>query len=170
MVEVPRKRLLTLMRHGHAVAATGHDDHDRALDERGRHDVRAVADRTAVREATPALVLCSDARRTVETAEIVRETLGLPAESLVQVARLYLASADTLIEIIDEHDARGVEHLMLIGHNPGLERLAMHLDPKSPRGLSTGSLRRYAREAGPIGGSAIGAERLSVRLVFADRP
>lgn len=169
MAEAPRTRLLTLMRHGHAVAANGRDDHDRALDERGLQDVRAVADRTAVREATPTLILCSDARRTVETAEIVRETLGLPADRLVQVARLYLASADTLIKIIDEHDARGVEHLMLIGHNPGLERLVTHLDPKSQHGLSTGALRRYAREAGPIGNAA-GARSLSVRLVFSDRP
>ena len=169
MVEAARTRLLTLMRHGHAVAATGRDDHDRALDERGRHDVRTVADRTAVREAMPALILCSDARRTVETAEIVRETLGLPADRLVQVAGLYLASADTLLEVIDEQDALGVEHLMLVGHNPGLERLAMHLDPKSPRGLSTGALRRYAREPGPLG-SVTGTGERSVRLVFSDRP
>ena len=169
MADAPRARLLTLMRHAHAVAATGHDDHDRALDESGRRDAATVAGRTAVRDAAPALILCSDARRTVETAEIVRETLGLPADRLVQEARLYLASADTLIEVIDEQDALGVENLMVVGHNPGLERLAMHLDPRSSRSLSTAGLRRYAREGGPLAGVVGRAER-AVRLVFSSAP
>ena len=139
-------RLLTLMRHGRAAAPTGGlDDHARPLEASGRRDVRAVAGGTAVRAEPPEILLHSDARRTLETAELVRETLGLPSAAMVSDARLYLASVETLLEVLGEQDARGVHHLMIVGHNPGLEALARRLDARGPAALATSALCRYAR-------------------------
>ena len=159
-------RRLTLLRHGRAAApeaASG--DHERALVDSGRRDVVATLSQEAVRGDRPERVLCSDARRTVETAACVLETLELDPSVLAHDARLYLASPETLLEVIAEHDARGVEHLMIVGHNPGLETLSTLLDARASATMPTAALRRFARRLVPDA-----PERAVARLLFETRP
>jgi len=142
-------RLLTLLRHGQAEAAPpGGTDHDRALAERGHSDVRKIALRSVDQTRPPQRILYSQARRTVETAGVFRDTLSLDENSFIGRERLYLASVETLLAEIQEQDAEGVDHLMIIGHNPGLEQLAMHLDKRlgEPHwSMSTATLCRFLR-------------------------
>ena len=71
----------------------------------------------------PELVLCSSAERTRET--LVRPILG--ASSTVRLeAKLYAASSHELLERI-RAVPDGVTSVMLIGHNPGLQDLALVL-------------------------------------------
>ncbi|WP_267118708.1 SixA phosphatase family protein, partial [Xanthomonas sacchari] len=68
----------------------------------------------------PDRVLCSPARRARETPEAVLELTGYVEQRLEP--RIYEATSGTLADLLDGQ--RDVERLLLVGHNPGLERLA----------------------------------------------
>lgn len=111
------------------------DDFDRPLAARGRKAAHLMAGWLSRHKAAPDLVLCSAALRTVQTLDLVRP--ALPAETKVKIERgLYLASADQLLARIRRTDP-AVGRLMLIGHNPGMEELAV--------GLAAGTGRKSAR-------------------------
>jgi len=73
----------------------------------------------------PDVVLCSSARRTIETFEGIRPALPKAVELRVDEA-LYAAPADRLLRALRGVDA-SAHAVMLIGHNPGLEDLASQL-------------------------------------------
>ncbi len=97
------------------------DDFDRPLTERGRHGARLMGRHLAAARVHPALVLCSAAKRARQTLELVEPALeGVP---VAIEADLYEADkAELLVRLrrLDDH----LGSVMLVGHNPGLERLA----------------------------------------------
>jgi phosphohistidine phosphatase len=108
---------------------TGLPDHDRPLAGRGRRAAKAIARHLRGHGIEPELVLCSTARRARETLERIEPALGSPA---VLVERdLYPASAPALLERL-RRVPDAVESVMLIGHNPGLQDLALDLARPSP--------------------------------------
>jgi phosphohistidine phosphatase SixA len=114
-------RTLILLRHAHAEpAAAGQNDVDRALSAEGLAEAEAAGRWLSERALAPDRVLCSPARRTRETLEAVLRGIGYIEQRLVD--GIYEATPGALAELVDEH--REVERLMLVGHNPGLERLA----------------------------------------------
>ena len=111
-------------------------DHDRPLASRGRRDAKRIAKHLTGLEFEPELVLCSSAVRTRETLELVRPALG--NSKVLFEDGLYGASSDELLgRIRVVPDAVG--SVMLIGHNPGLEQLALLLASSGDelRGLET---------------------------------
>ncbi len=99
-------------------------DHDRPLAPRGRKAARRLGAHLSEEGIEPELVLCSSARRTRETLERLGGAVG---GSTVEVEEgLYAADADALADrlraVPDE-----VRSVLLIGHNPGLEELALDL-------------------------------------------
>jgi len=114
-------RELILLRHAHAdPAAAGVSDVDRALSATGLAEAAAAGNWLREHALIPDRVLCSPARRARETLEVVLEQVGYVDQRLD--AGIYEASAGQLITLIDAHlDA---DRLLLVGHNPGLERLA----------------------------------------------
>lgn len=118
-------RTLTLLRH----AKSGWDDpvsrdFDRPLNPRGRRAARTVGREMKAHGLVFDLALASPARRVVETVEEVAAAYG--ALGPVYDQRLYLASISTLLEIV-RATSDEVERLLLVGHNPGLEELALGL-------------------------------------------
>ena len=126
-------KILTLLRH----AKSGWDDpvsrdFDRPLNPRGRRAARTVGREMKAQGLAFDLVQASPARRVIETLEEVEKAFGPLGAQYDQ--RLYLASTATLIEIIrTAPDA--VERLLLVGHNPGLEELALRLSRGEEGGL-----------------------------------
>ena len=124
-------RLLTLVRHARAEPATeGRDDFERALDARGRRDAVALAALLSTQaEGVPPVdrVLCSDAARARETLSPVLPALGAAGERASFERALYLATADALAERAARALAEGARHVLLVGHNPGLEALCARL-------------------------------------------
>jgi phosphohistidine phosphatase len=117
-------RFVYLLRHAKSSWKTGAPDHERPLAGRGRRAAKALSRHLREQGIEPELVLCSTARRTRETLERIEPALGTPA---VQIEReLYGASMDELLERL-----RGVPDdvgsVMLIGHNPGMQTLALAL-------------------------------------------
>ncbi|HEX8379533.1 MAG TPA: histidine phosphatase family protein [Allosphingosinicella sp.] len=118
-------KTLTLLRH----AKSGWDDSvsrdfDRPLNPRGRRAARTVGREMRAQGLAFDLVLASPAQRVIETLEEVAAAFGPIEPSFDE--RLYLAGTAALLETVrDAPDA--VERLLLVGHNPGLEELALRL-------------------------------------------
>ncbi len=133
-------RELILLRHAHAEpAADGQPDLDRPLTVQGLAEAQAAGRWLAEQGLVPDRVLCSPARRARETLEAVLEGTGYVEQRLEE--RIYEATAGTLAELADAH--RETERLLLVGHNPGLERLAalMHSGQSGDyRGMPTSAV------------------------------
>ncbi|HXF00507.1 MAG TPA: histidine phosphatase family protein [Solirubrobacterales bacterium] len=107
----------------------GLDDHDRPLASRGRRASALIADHMSRNRIAPALVLCSSARRTRETLDRVSAALG-PAEILIE-PDLYGASSEDLLQRLREVPDE-VESVMLVGHQPAIQDLALRLAAEGP--------------------------------------
>ena len=118
-------RRLILFRHAKAAVAAGHDDHERALMERGRRDAARVAGFVAASGLIPDLIVQSGARRARETAEIARAAWPRAVETRTE-PRLYDASRSA-VEAIVRALPDGCASVMLVGHNPSLADVANHL-------------------------------------------
>jgi phosphohistidine phosphatase len=126
-------KILTLLRH----AKSGWDDpvsrdFDRPLNPRGRRAARTVGREMKTRGLAFDLVRASPARRVIETLEEVEAAFGPLGAQFDQ--RLYLASTATLLEIV-RATPDAVKRLLLVGHNPGLEELALRLSRRDEGGL-----------------------------------
>jgi phosphohistidine phosphatase len=116
-------RQLILLRHAKAAtdSETG-EDFDRPLAPRGREDAPIVAKALAEAGADPQLVLVSAARRTRETWALVAP--AFPNAEVRFMDELYHAASDALLHLVEN---AGVARLMIVGHNPGLQELAIRL-------------------------------------------
>ncbi|AOH35704.1 SixA phosphatase family protein [Luteimonas sp. JM171] len=118
-------RELILLRHAHAEPAqAGQSDLDRPLSPDGHAEAEAAARWLAGRRLAPDCVVCSPARRTRETLETVLSVLGYVDQRLDE--RIYEATPGTLAALLDGY--REVDRLLMVGHNPGLERLVALLN------------------------------------------
>ena len=100
-------------------------DHDRPLAPRGRRAAKVMAEHLGRKGIAPELVLCSPARRTRETLARIEPGLGRNPDVRID-SELYAASAAALLEVLHEVPDE-VESVMLIGHNPGIQELALSL-------------------------------------------
>ena len=126
---------LILVRHAKSDHPAGTDDHDRPLNERGRTDAPRMGAWLSRRGHAPERVLCSTARRAVETWEGLREG-GLDAPATFE-RNLYHAAPDTMTDMLRERTERS---LMIVGHNPGMGLLAAGLAADPP---DDGAFLRY---------------------------
>ncbi len=104
-----------LVQHGEA-----NSDEERALSEKGKGEVRRVADALAKAGVKPAYIMHSNKLRAKQTAEVfasamdptggVREMLGLAPTDNPKMAKQFLESAR--------------EPVMIVGHLPHLSKLA----------------------------------------------
>jgi phosphohistidine phosphatase len=100
-------------------------DRDRPLAGRGRRAAKAMAGYLEAEQIRPDLVLCSPALRTRETLQRVAGAFGDRVEARFDEA-LYGASEPELLARLKALPEE-VGSVMLIGHNPGLEELALAL-------------------------------------------
>jgi len=118
---------LTLVRHAKSDwSLAGQADWDRPLNKRGQRDAPDMARRLRSRRLKPDLILASPAVRALTTATIMARELKVPAASLRQDERLYLASPADLLAVVRELGGTS-KHVMVFGHNPGLTECANRL-------------------------------------------
>lgn len=119
-------RTLILIRH--AKSDWGSDartDHDRPLNDRGRRDAARLGGWLAERGwGAPGAILCSDARRTRETA-----ALAFPNREVELRPDLYLAEPGAILAALATARA---ETVALLAHNPGLGAAAALLARQAP--------------------------------------
>jgi phosphohistidine phosphatase len=122
-------KTLTLIRHAKSSWKDRKlGDRDRPLNKRGESDAPEMGKRILAAGIRPSLIISSPAVRALATARIVAVEIGYPLEFLQREDGLYLASLDKLVDVIAAQDP-GFNHLMLVGHNPGLTDLANYLSP-----------------------------------------
>jgi phosphohistidine phosphatase len=126
-------RLLVLLRHAKSSWKTGLADHDRPLAPRGSRAVAALRRHVAGAHLAPDLVLCSTARRAVDTWEGIAPACppGTPVEFDPE---LYGANAGDLLRRLRQLPA-ATRCVLVVGHNPGLEDLATGLAGSGPADL-----------------------------------
>ncbi|WP_033074947.1 SixA phosphatase family protein [Sphingopyxis sp. MWB1] len=121
---------LTILRH----AKSGWDapverDFDRPINARGRRGAELVGQYARREGFAIDRIIASPAVRVTQTLDIFRPAAGLDAVEPHWERRIYLASAVTLLDVIREA-GRDADHLMIAGHNPGLEDLILLLVPE----------------------------------------
>jgi phosphohistidine phosphatase len=117
-------------------------DFDRPLNKRGRKAARTIGREMRAQGLAFDAVIASPAARVVETLTDVADGYG---ESFAPEyePRVYLASATTLLELV-RHADDSAERLMIVGHNPGLENLALLLTREAPaNGLRRNLAEKY---------------------------
>jgi phosphohistidine phosphatase len=120
---------LTLIRHANADwKNVSVSDFDRPLNKRGLNEAEAIGKLLLEHELVPDLLLSSPARRTQQTTDIIVRRLGLAARHIKAAETLYLAPVDEILTLIRATGPK-VQHLAIVGHNPGLSELARHLAP-----------------------------------------
>ena len=141
---------LMLLRHAKSSwTDPGRDDHDRPLTPRGQKSAPLIGRFMRNQKLVPELVLCSPARR-------ARETWKLASAELRSAPRLLLE--DALYDfgnggrILDTVRARvdTAKSVMVVGHNPSIERLAQRLI-----GKGDAKLRKRLDNKYPTGALAV---------------
>ena len=131
-----------MLRH----AKSSWDDPDlpdrlRPLAPRGVRAAGAMARHLRAAAVAPDLVLCSPARRAVQTWEGVAP--GVPPDTAVEVDEaIYHADADELFARLRDVRSR-IRSVLLIGHNPGLQDLAVDLVCSGDVGLRERLLTKF---------------------------
>jgi phosphohistidine phosphatase len=119
-------RYLLLLRHAKAERSQpGGRDHERVLTPRGRADAEKVGTYLARHRLVPDIALVSTAARTRQTWD--RIAPGLPNKPPAGFEdRLYNATPEAILKAIAETSPE-VGRMLVIGHNPGLQELAVLL-------------------------------------------
>ena len=140
-------KTLYLLRHAKSAWNRPVPDHDRPLAPRGRRAAPAMAEYMAGDGLVPDAVLSSTAARTRQTWMAMESVLGRPP---VEWRReIYEAAASDLLAVVRGADD-GIDRLLLVGHNPGIQRLALSL-----AGSGEPRERRRLREKFPTAALAV---------------
>ncbi|KAF3325940.1 Histidine phosphatase superfamily (branch 1) [Carex littledalei] len=129
---VTSRRRLILLRHGEsAFAGRFTKDHDRPLSQVGRNDAISISHKLEQMGWIPELILSSNATRTKETLEILREKIkGLNQAkvhfipSFYSIAAMDGQTAAHLQKAICEFSTDEISTVMCMGHNKGWEEAA----------------------------------------------
>jgi len=120
----------TLYLHRHAKSDWGDkdlSDFERPLNKRGKKDAPAMGRHLAEkRNAKPELIISSPAKRAIKTAKAIAKELNCPKEKIRQELKIYEASVDDLLDIINGIND-SYNSAMIFGHNPGFTYLAAQI-------------------------------------------
>jgi len=125
-------RTLCLLRHCKSAWPSGAPDFERPLNGRGRDAAARMGRYLAQQKLAPDVVLCSAATRTRETLDLGSLFWNAPPTIIIE-PDLYLAGERTLMAHIKRIDPRH-KIALLIGHNPGMQGLALDLAAGAPAG------------------------------------
>jgi phosphohistidine phosphatase len=116
-------KALTIFRHAKAERPDAHpQDFDRPLTARGRKDAERMSHIIAAITPGVDCIISSTAVRAAQTASHLAATLD-DANAPLWAESAYLASAETLLELLRDAP-QDAAHVVLVGHNPGMEELA----------------------------------------------
>ncbi|MBN1460764.1 MAG: phosphohistidine phosphatase SixA [Armatimonadetes bacterium] len=114
---------LYFLRHGEAEPTPMADsDADRALTQRGRHDVTAAAQLAKRTRICPAAIYTSPLLRARQTGEILADVFGVAATAARQ-----LASGPSLGDLQDLVSDSGCHRILFVGHEPYLSAIVQTL-------------------------------------------
>lgn len=119
-------KILTLLRHAKSDwDDPSQRDFDRPLNRRGRAAAHAIGRAMRAEGMAFDTIYASPAARVTETLAIAGESYGQPLTAEFD-QHLYLASPILLLEKV-QHAVDAGDAMLLAGHNPGMEQLALML-------------------------------------------
>jgi len=127
-------------------------DFQRPLNERGKKARKLIKRWFKEHKIRPDLVICSPSVRTRETLAPLLD-LWKPKPEILYEGKVYEAHATDLHAVLRQH-AKDVESILMIGHNPGMQHLALDLIDDDRGGIAdrlrakfpTGGIARLTAE------------------------
>lgn len=117
-------KTLLLIRHAKSSwADAGMNDYDRPLNERGKTDAPAMAERLLKRNIAIDAFISSTAKRARKTCLYFMEVYKRNKEEMITKQELYLAPSETFHECIEVLDDQ-FSNIALFGHNNGITDFA----------------------------------------------
>ena len=141
-------RTLVLLRHAKSDWPEDVPDQERPLAERGRRDAPAVGRWLREAGCRPDYVVCSTALRTRQTWDLAKGEIAADPPVVFE-PRVYGATVAELVDVIAGVPADAAT-VLVIGHNPGLEILALALAGQAP-----GAANDHLREKFPTAAVAV---------------
>ena len=123
-------------------------DRERPLSTRGMNDAPLMGRAMTERGIDPELVLCSSARRTVDTLALVLPELKVEPKVVYEDA-LYHASPEEMLDML-RAISPGASRVLIVGHNPEIEASAIDLI-----GSGTKHMRDRIKEKYPTAALAV---------------
>ncbi len=141
---------LMLLRHAKSSwTDPGLDDHNRPLNPRGSKAAPLIGRFMRSQKLVPDLVLCSPARRARETWKLVSAELGSAPRLLMEDALYDFGNGGRILDTVRAR-ADIAKSVLVVGHNPSIERLAQRLI-----GKGDAKLRRRVADKYPTGTLAV---------------
>ena len=125
-------RELLLLRHGKTKKSAPQSKWERPLKNSGKRNAQRLGAWLQEQGIAPDCVLCSPAAAARETAEKCIKAMGQSVAAISLEPRLETRDSAALLEVVRQY-APGSQRLMLVGHNPALERLIEQLLPADQR-------------------------------------
>ena len=124
-------RELLLLRHGKSDWSTDLDDYHRPLTDRGKRGAQRIGVWLAQQKMVPDLIVTSPAERALVTAQKACKAMGNGDTGIRRDRRIYEAGVDDLLAVLGDCP-QDTGRVMLVGHNPGLEKLLVWLARATP--------------------------------------
>jgi len=121
-------------------------DHKRPLNGRGRRDAPYMASVAFEKEQSLDLLVSSPAKRAFTTAKHFRKVFGMNKEDLWKDQRLYLASPDEMLGVIQEIPDE-YNKIAIFSHNPGTTQLANLVSETNIENVPTCGVVKIVSEA-----------------------
>ena len=123
---------LLLLRHAKSSwAESGLDDRQRPLNKRGKEAAPVVGRHLRRMKWSPDLVICSPAERTRRTLDLVLDAAGIAPDVIYDEAVYDFGDGSSLLDVIRARGGKA-RTLMIVGHNPSMEFLAIRLARTGP--------------------------------------
>lgn len=144
-------RELWLLRHAKSDRNVNVSDIKRPLKKRGKRDAKNISEWLKNQHLIPDIILSSPAVRAIETSSIIYEQLQIDQSVIQEDSRLYATGIDELKMVLSSCPETA-RYVLLVGHNPELENLLIHLVgkqalPDTEKLLPTSALARLLIES-----------------------
>jgi phosphohistidine phosphatase len=117
------KKLL-LIRHAKATHESGYVDFERPLTDKGFEQAELMATRLQAESIQPQTLVASPSLRTLSTANVFSQILGL--QPAINHKDIYDASESALLKVIYELP-NDKDFIALVGHNPSVSQVLYYL-------------------------------------------
>lgn len=116
-------KTVTIMRHAKSSwEDSSAGDHERGLLDKGILRTKKVGEFMIDNKIIPQLLISSTAKRAVETAKIIANSISYEEDKIVLSNKLYLSYTDDVFDELFEID-NSIDSVMVFGHNPCLTDL-----------------------------------------------
>lgn len=140
-------------------------DFDRTLNQRGLKDASMMGKRLSESNISPELIISSSATRAQTTAKLIASELSYEHAKIKLISDIYEAYIDDLTQVIHGID-NAFNHVMMVGHNPGMTELVNWLSGAHINNIPTGGIATLRADTD----NWMGFSKASAELIRYDYP